>query len=400
MSYQKDVTKFLRRGCRISIDREKYNSIIEKLVNEGFLEIEKEIQANCKHPDDYDYWDNREEADCRGVILFPEGKEKVTCPDCGREVILSNKREKQQYIHIKKVNYGKIQDHLFEIVKKGCLLDDVSIVQKGLIKCSMQNKQCYVALIHIIEDPVIFSSLFRKENRVIYIFVDSNINIGQLGPFDCSLGFLDVLNDPTDFIRKIESLLCYTEPELGKLQDVIDLVKFLGKLDKNGNFCEREVVPEFLDKLRAGHKKLEDYFTSLSVNRNNLLNQIVISVGGSYNIDQRYIRRDEYIQGLLQDNTIVDSKAFSGDTVFNTSELDKIERQFRTDPVNPQRAVVIVFNDRVSVWNELIKYREQNGYWKIIVINASLLSELIIIVDAIEWLQGKVQKLRDIVNAG
>lgn len=390
MLYRKDVTELLRRGCRIHEEQEEYVSVFKRLARDGFIEIERGVQAYCKNPEDYDYWDVPD--NCKGVVLFPEGEEEATCPDCGRIVYLADKREKQGYFSIQEVNYSKIEKRLLEIAK--CFYE-IRTEGKGLIRCSLESKCCYIVLIHIVEDPLVFSSLFRKENRIIYVYLDSVLQIGQVGPFDCSMSFLDILDEPVVVIDKIKALLNLKEPTLKKLQSTMSFVKYLGKYDKDGRFCEKEVVPEFLDRLRVGHKQLRQYLDFLAVNKNNLLGQLVISVGANYNIDERCINRYEYIQGLLEDKSIVDSKAFSGNTTFNVAEFDKICRQLRDDPINPERAVIIVFNDRVSVWNELIKYRELEGYWKIIVINASLLSELIVVIDAIDWLESKVRELQE-----
>ena len=90
---------------------------------------------------------------------------------------------------------------------------------------------------------------------------------------------------------------------------------------------------------------------------------------------------------LFRGGAIADAKRYVRSEL-ELKDFREVLNHLMTAPTRPRNAVIFVSTDKVrsSVWDEVMKLRNNEGYWKIIVLTKYMILELLAALDACDLL--------------
>jgi len=380
--------RILREGMRFTNPNEEFLDAINCFRDLGIIRVQENRFLKCSNEYDDDYLDLAN-PDCPGEIVVNESGYEYYCDECGRPINdISNKQHFQKYTI-------SLDPNGIEIYVKNALsslsnIKEIESTSRFVFNLhTISGKNFKVVIPPYPEIRYQYSGLFFAE-PILYIIPstiqESVITILEEQQY---LGLTDLLSQPIESIT--ERLEVAATPIEGQRYYKEIEARFDEMLERHQNqgwqFFEQDFIPALVNHIASHPEFASRYLEKLKRLKETIFSDFYVAIGGGGVADLRPINKFELINQFFSGNLTGDAKYYSKKKL-DYNEIIKINYHLDSDPTSANIAIVYVSSNNIatSAWDAMMKLRQPDDSWKVIILPNYLIFELLSELEALDLL--------------
>ncbi len=377
------VRHILRNGVRVTGENTIAGEVLQCLRALGLVTIQEHRYVRCAYRDDYDFLD-REVLDCPGRVELDSEVEDYCCPDCGQPI--GDIKRKTVFVECEvRLSPAGIEGYLGHVLES---LEVVEAVEKTGTTAFEVKLQSGMRLKVVVPDYAEirhrFAGLFFAEPTLYVIASSINEPVKTVLEERQHLQLADVLSSSASAIQEILTIAAVPIPGRRDLSEVE--ARFDEMITRQGNrywqFFEQDFVPALIRHMTENPLLAQRYLEILRRLSGTIFGEFYVPIGGAGVADLRPIDKYHLMNQVLTGNATGDAKCYPR-SALSYDDVIKVNYHLDSDPTEATMAIIYLASDDVAstAWSAMMKLRQSNGAWKVIILPKYLLLELI---DALE----------------
>jgi hypothetical protein len=373
----------LRNGARVKGENTIAGEVLQRLRDLGVVVTQEHTYVRCAYKDDYDFLD-REVLDCPGRIELDSEDEDYYCPDCGQPI--GDIERKTVFVEYEvRLSPVGIEEYLERVLES---LEVVEAVEKTGMTAFEVKLQGGIFLKVVVPDYAEirqrFVGLFFAEPTLYVIASSINEPVKTVLEERQYVQLADVLSSSVSAIQGILGTAAIPIPGRRSLREVE--AKFDEMIARHGQrawqFFEQDFVPVLIRHMTENPLLAQRYLEILRRLSGTVFGEFYVPIGGAGVADLRPIDKYRLMNQVFAGNATGDAKCYPK-SALSYDDVIKVNYHLDSDPTEATMAIIYLAGDDVAstAWSAMMKLRQTNGAWKVIILPKYLLLELI---DALE----------------
>ena len=357
--------------------------IAKELKEKGLVYFEEQFYVRCVNHEDKDIlYVPDYQRECDGIILSETADEfahdEYYCPECNRRIFPRSKHKFKRY-KTKLDWFGTINWVLNKFQT-----DDVALSQteKGLLKVEFKNNSIFICFPQQCRNNGILWSAFNYDDPVIFVYSVVPQLPADFIDLTMTIDLPELLESNQEAIKNI------LENSISKYSTQVNKMKFEKEFDahvqsltdtKFEHFCI-----EILNYWVSHHEKVKKYIAYLRRYQNSVHGKYFVQAGGAGLPDGYSFTKLNYLKALFEgkySEAQVEAKKYDKNTTVSLNDFQKLTAHARNRP-----GILFTTTNKISgtVWNDIIAWQKDEGWYKYIIIDRELFLELMIQTGAFE----------------
>jgi hypothetical protein len=327
--------------------------------------------------------------------------ERIPCKKCGEQIIVDNAFIKRGYRicpvcqksifksgntifqqRISKINFTNIIRMIDQKLKNIFDSSSIKFDKIAFFWLVNDNDKTTIISIYGVSKTTSLFSIGKDEGIVLYLDKDdispkiNNFNKNRFRFFNDP-----ILKNEKDFRDLIKSL---------DYSNTVKYLEFRKQFEQfinevNPYFFEGEFSSQFIESIKKNNAQLKTLFSQLQSVKNTIINTKFVNIGGPGQPDFFLIDLFDYLQDALKPEKIGEMKCYPS-TKFTIDQFGKAIVHAKS---NDTLSIVSTDDIHPFVWVEIVNYRNQDGYYKHVIIDKDLILLLIYNLDLLHLIDIK-----------
>jgi hypothetical protein len=383
---RKLVRHILRNGVRVGTADELAFEVALTLESIGLINITRRRFWRCAYRNDPDYLE-RLDRECEGIIEVDDPNKAYFCPECGQPI--ENAIEKTIFEDIQvSLDPNGITQYVSEAIEALELVASVEPLAQGAFLVSVADgRSLKLVVLDYAEAQYRFAGFYFAEPSLQVVVSPINEPVKHVLEEQVYIQLWDLLSQDALWLAEKVNVAAYPVPGRMELASVEQRFDDMLAKDNGWQYFEQQFVPALYAHVCENPKLVEDYLGQLKRISDTVLNFFAVPIGGAGRTDLRSINKFEMMNEVFAGDAIADAKRFVQSTL-EQNHISKILLHLMTDPQKPSRAIVFLSTNQVrsSAWEVVMQLKNNEGYWKIIVLTKYMILELLAQLDALDLL--------------
>lgn len=381
------VQHIFRNGVRVAPANQSEAVLVSTLETMGLIDVAPRHFVKCAHPEDHDYLD-RLNRNCEGIIEVGRSDHAYFCLECGQP--LENLASKHHFEDVKiLLKPGGIIDYIRQAIASLPNVADVQALTPAAFSVTLTDgRTLTLVVLDYAEARYRFAGFYFAEPNLYVVASSINEPVKHVLEVQAYLSLADLLSQEAAWLASRLDVAAYPIP--GRLELTTIEQQFNSMLARSNGwqYFEQQFAPALQTHMATHPALVAQYLGQLKRMSDTVLNYFAVPIGGAGRTDMRPINKFELMNELFTGNAIADAKRYV-ESRLEQDHVSKILLHLMTDPQRPKRAVVFLSTDQVrsSAWEAVMQLRNNEGYWKIIVLTKYMLLELLAQLEAIYLLK-------------
>lgn len=384
------IRHILRDGIRIDAGDSNAIGTASRLEALGLIHLNKRRYVRCVYQADPDY-EELEDRSCGGIIELSEADPAYICPNCGRPIDRVAEKTVFEDVRISLISEGIVK-YVRGSIRSLPIVCRLEPVSYAAANAWLKDGRTFIlTIIDFAEARYRYAGQYFAEPFLQVIASPINEpgkHVLEEGNF---IGLADLLSrDEAWLTEKVDLAACpiRDRPQLSRLEALFDNML----LRKDGwRYFEQQFVPDFYAHVDQHPTLVSRYLNQLKRWNDTVLGYFSVPIGGAGRTDLVQINKLEIMNELFRGGAIAEAKRYVRSTL-ELEDFREVLNHLMTAPTRPRNAVIFTSSDRVrsSVWDEAMKLRRNEDYWKIIVLTKYMMLELLAALDACHLLPSSI----------
>jgi hypothetical protein len=377
----------LRDGVRVDVADGPTSEIISTLEKMGLISTTQHRYVKCTYQDDPDYLE-RWDRGCDGTIEIDDPNKSYFCPECGQSV---EQVTKKTFFRDAKISLepGGITEYVQEAVKALPRTAQVDSLAHGVLSVQLADgRTLRLVVLDYAEARYRFAGLYFTEPNLYVIASPINDPVRHVLEEQTYVQLWDLLSRNASWLAEKVDVAAHPIPGRMELASVERRFDAMLARDNGWQHFEQQFVPALYAHVSENPKLVARYLGQLKRMSGTVLNYFAVPIGGAGRTDLRPINKLELMNEVFAGNAIADAKRYV-QSKLEQNHVSKILLHLMTDPQKPSCAIVFLSTDEVrsSAWEAVMRLRNNEGFWKIIVLTKYMILELLTQLDAVKLLE-------------
>ena len=335
---------------------------------------------------DPDY-EELEERDCDGIIELVAPDLAYVCPNCGRPIDRIASKTVFEAIRICLIPDGIVK-YVRRSIKSLPIVDQLKPVGYAAANVWLRDgRTLTLTIIDFAEARYRYAGQYFAEPYLQVVASPINEPVKHILEEANYIELADLLSQDEAWLAERVDLAAYPiqdRPQLTRLEALFD--NMLSRRD-GWQYFEQQFIPGLYAHVDRHPTLVNRYLRQLKRWNDTVLGYFSVSIGGAGRTDLGQINKLEIMNELFRGGAIADAKRYVRSEL-ELKDFREVLNHLMTAPTRPRNAVIFVSTDKVrsSVWDEVMKLRNNEGYWKIIVLTKYMILELLAALDACDLL--------------
>ena len=380
------IRRVLRDGIRIDATEHDAIETASKLEALGLIRLEKWRYVRCVYQLDPDY-EELEERDCDGIIELVAPDLAYVCPNCGRPIDRIASKTVFEAIRIRLIPDGIVK-YVRRSIKSLPIVDQLKPIGYAAANVWLRDgRTLTLTIIDFAEARYRYAGQYFAEPYLQVVASPINEPVKHILEEANYIELADLLSQDEAWLAERVDLAAYPiqdRPQLTRLEALFD--NMLSRRD-GWQYFEQQFIPGLYAHVDRHPTLVNRYLRQLKRWNDTVLGYFSVSIGGAGRTDLGQINKLEIMNELFRGGAIADAKRYVRSEL-ELKDFREVLNHLMTAPTRPRNAVIFVSTDKVrsSVWDEVMKLRNNEGYWKIIVLTKYMILELLAALDACDLL--------------
>lgn len=379
--------RYIRQVLRGTVFEESdpHYHVAEKLEDLNIIKIRKREYIYCKS--------ERNSGVCWEKINIDNDNEYTICPTCGYQVDIDSRSKYECFIA---AIYNKgLTDYIIKKINDTDKFEVINFDNGVFYVSDKSGKTLLIAIPHFMtcNSQNYFSFNYVYENPILFLRTFSN-HMSHVIDNIRTLNFWDFINmDESQLEDKLSTVLVNIEEE--SLYEYQRINKLFDDFAEEITWQKFEDwTNEFFSYVKENRKLADKYFSKLMRDKNTIFGSIHVKIGGAGNTDIRLFDKYSYLKPLFYSNSyILDSKNYSERKLsqIKRDHIGKLSLHMGEDPTNPEYAFAFCTTNNIqtTAWDSILQTKRNKGRWVYIIINKSLLIDILINMKGLHLLKNK-----------
>lgn len=381
------VRRLLRDGVRVDRSRSVDYAAVLILERLGLIRVRLRQFVRCAYRKDLDF-SEIPDPECEGTIEIEDDEHALFCPDCGRPI--ENMTSKHHFEEVKvALNPDGILEYVGQAMANLSNVTSVSSLGYGTFSLLLaDDRRLKLVVLDFAAARDRFAGLYFAEPYLYVVVSELNDPVKHVLEAQGYLQLADILSRDATWLGGQVDVAAYPIPDRVELEPIEQQFEAMLARRDGWQYFEQQFAPALQAHITEHPALVARYLGQLKRFSGTVLNYFTVPIGGAGRTDMRPINKLELMNEVFSGDAIADAKRYVR-TTLEQDHISKILLHLETDPQRPSRAVVFLSTDQVrsSAWEAVMQLRNNNGYWKIIVLTKYMLLELLTQMDAIHLLQ-------------
>ena len=384
------IRRILRDGIRIDVRENSAIKMASKLEALGLIRLQGRRYVRCVYELDPDY-EELEDKDCDGIIELSGAYSAYICPNCGRPIDRIASKAVFEDVRISLISKG-IVGYVRQLIEALPIVDQLEPVDYAAANVWLRDgRTLTLTVIDFAEARFRYAGQYFAEPFLHVIASPINEPGKHVLEEGNYVELADLLSRDEAWLTEKVDLAAHPiqdRPQLARLEALFD--SMLSRRD-GWQYFEQQFVPDFYAHVDQHPTLVSRYLSQLKRWNDTVLGYFSVPIGGAGRTDLGQINKLEIMNELFRGGAIADAKRYVR-SALELKDFREVLNHLMTAPTRPRNAVIFTSTDKVrsSVWDELRKLRNNEGYWKIIVLTKYMILELLAALDACHLLSSSV----------
>jgi hypothetical protein len=390
-----EVDNLLREGFSSPQDRVNQR-VLNFLVDQDIIRVERPIYVRCANPDDPDYEDLAPiEQQCKGKAeIDPDGNWAICkCDECNREIVNASCKEQTAWVRIKEVQASEVDALLRDVLsdlyfgelkeKEEDGIHDLLVSGEGTLRICVPQyaspgrvheglmANTPTLFVHTFDPNVEYRNIIEQKQHVSLSFI-LTADEAKIESKTHEILAADLARSNVDRIKD-------------KMREAV--VQHSSSTYEQGTFFEK-ICEELFHRISESPDAVSRYLNGLKHWEGTVCGEIRIQMGAAGNPDLNVISKYDLMQSFFRGGFITDAKCLANSKL-TTGEVKTVLDHLMTNDWNASKAVIIMYGDEIETncWKRVSQYKSNNnGEYRIMIIPEYLFFDLLDTFDSVDLL--------------